>query len=310
MIAMPEIILPEVELNIHSPKDPIEVPVVENYIVTKESSPNYVRHITFDVSGTELEGRIKVGQAFGILPPGKDENGRDYKLRLYSMSSPSAGEKNNPGWISTTVKRVIEEHDNKLFLGVCSNYLSDLKPGDKVKMTGPSGKRFLLPKNAEDFNYVFFAAGTGIAPFRGMAMELMNNGYQNDMVLVFGCPYRTDVLYADYFGELARGHKNFHFMPSISREDRRADGTKNYVQTKLMDEAALMTPILQKENTLMYICGLKGMETGIYKALAQNGLTEYLEIREDLAAKDPGDWTWEEMKKGVKPSARSFVEVY
>jgi len=84
---MPEITLPEVELNIYSPKDPVEAKVVENYIVTKESSPNYVRHITFDVSGTDLEGRVRVGQSIGVLPPGKDDRGKPHKLRLYSVSS-------------------------------------------------------------------------------------------------------------------------------------------------------------------------------------------------------------------------------
>lgn len=57
--------------------------------------------------------------------------------------------------VSTTVKRSIDEIDGKLYLGVASNYLSDLKPGDKVQLTGPSGKRYLLPENAQDFNYVF-----------------------------------------------------------------------------------------------------------------------------------------------------------
>jgi ferredoxin--NADP+ reductase len=115
---MSEINLPEVELNIYSKNDPVEVTVVENYVVTKESSPNIVRHITFDVSGTELVDRVKVGQSVGVLPPGKDEKGKAHRLRLYSVSSPSSGEKGEKHLISTTVKRTIEELDNKLYLGV------------------------------------------------------------------------------------------------------------------------------------------------------------------------------------------------
>src|SRR6056297_2811323 len=126
---MSEITLPEVELNIYGPKDPVEVPVVENYIITKESSPNYVRHITFDVSGTELEGRVKVGQSIGILPPGENEKGRPHKLRLYSVSSPNNGENGKQNLVSTTVKRTIEELDDKLYVGVASNHLADLEPG-------------------------------------------------------------------------------------------------------------------------------------------------------------------------------------
>jgi ferredoxin--NADP+ reductase len=306
---MSDIKIPEVELNIYTPKKPVEVPVVENYIVTKESSPNYVRHVTFDISGTELEGRVRVGQSIGILPPGINAKGRPHKLRLYSVSSPTSGENRKPHLISTTVKRTFEELDGKFYMGVCSNYLADLQPGDKVKMTGPSGRRFLLPENERDFNYIFFAAGTGIAPFRGMIMELFEENYENDCVLIFGCPYRTDLLYPDYFNEMAEKHENFHYLVSVSREERRADGSKHYVQSKLQDESELLTPILQKENTLIYICGLKGMETGIYRELARQKLYGFLDVRKRLNGQIDS-LSKDEIKKILKPSARTFEEVY
>ena len=185
---MADIELPEVELNIYSPKQPAEATIVENYVCTAENSPNIIRHITFDLSGTDLVGKFKTGQSIGILPPGLNEKGRPHKLRLYSVSSPSKGEKGNSQLVSTTVKRANEEVDGVFYQGLCSNYLSNLKPGDKVKVTGPSGRRYLLPTNALEYNYVFFATGTGIAPFRGMIMELFEKGMANQVALVFGCP--------------------------------------------------------------------------------------------------------------------------
>lgn len=306
---MAEIILPEVEMNIYSPKDPVDVEVVENFIVTKESSPNIVRHITFDVSGTDLESRIRVGQSVGILPPGEDENGRPHKLRLYSVSSPTIGEHGKQHLVSTTVKRTIEELENKLYLGVASNYLADLQPGDKVQMTGPSGKRFLLPENADEYNYLFFATGTGIAPFRGMIKELYDSSYENDCALIFGCPYRTDLLYCDFFEEMAATHENFHYLKSISREARRKDGSKFYVQTQLEEEEDLLRPILQKENTLIYVCGMKGMETGIYKQLVRLNLLDYVQIRKELP-ESLNDIPSDKFKRYIKPSDRTFEEVY
>ncbi|CAN5286132.1 hypothetical protein BH23BAC3_BH23BAC3_18320 [soil metagenome] len=306
---MAELTLPEVELNIYSPKDPVETTVVENYIVTRESSPNIVRHITFDVSGTDLENRIRVGQSIGILPPGEDERGRPHKLRLYSVSSPTSGEHGKRHLVSTTVKRTIEEFKDKLYLGVASNYLSDLKPGDKVKMTGPSGRRFLLPKNSHDFNYLFFATGTGIAPYRGMIKELFEEDYKKDCVLIFGCPYRTDLLYSDYLDEMDQKHDNFHFLKSISRENRRKDGSKFYVQTQLEEEEELLLPILRKENTLIYICGMKGMEIGIYKQLVRLNLLEYVQIKKDLPD-SLDEIPTDKFKRFIKPSDRTFEEVY
>lgn len=306
---MAELILPEVEMNIYSPKDPVEVEVVENYIVTKESSPNIVRHITFDVAGTDLESRIRVGQSVGILPPGEDENGRPHKLRLYSVSSPTIGEHGKKNLVSTTVKRTIEELENKLYLGVASNYLADLQPGDKVMMTGPSGKRFLLPENAEEYNYLFFATGTGIAPYRGMIKELFEDSYDNDCALIFGCPYRTDLLYSDFLEEMDKQHENFHYLKSISREARRKDGSKFYVQSQLEDEEELLAPILKKDNTLIYICGMKGMEIGIYKQLVRLNLLDYVQIRKDLPD-SLDDIPSDKFKRYIKPSDRTFEEVY
>lgn len=307
---MSEIKLPEVELNIYSKNSPVEVTVVENYVATKESSPNFVRHVTFDVSGTDLVDRVRVGQSIGILPPGVDSvTGKPHKLRLYSVSSPSKGENGQKHLISTTVKRTVEEFNNKIYLGVASNHLADLEPGDKVLMTGPSGRRFLLPENSADFNYLFFATGTGIAPFRGMIHELYENNFQNDVALIFGCAYRTDLLYPEYFERLDREKSGFHYITSISREDRRKDGSKFYVQSMLEEKRDILSPILAKNNTLIYICGMKGMESGIYKELVKQGYTEYLDVRKELP-ENIDDIQNNELKKFIKPGVRVFEEVY
>lgn len=253
---------------------------------------------------------MRIGQSIGILPPGEDERGRPHKLRLYSVSSPTEGENGKPNLISTTVKRTIEELDGRLYTGICSNYLADLKPGDKVKATGPSGKRFLLPENPLDFNYVFFATGTGIAPFRGMIMELFESGYKGQIALIFGAAYRTDLIYPDYFMEMEKKYDNFHYIAKISREARRPDGSKYYVQTAIEDEADILDPIFKQENTLIYICGIKGMESGIYKGLAKKGYSDYLLLKGDYVDMDPDEWDWEDMRRNVKPGDRTFEEVY
>ncbi len=309
----PEIIYPDVAVNLYKPNNPVEVPVVENRLATLEVSPNIIRHITLDVSGTELEGNIRSGQSIGCIPEGFTErDGKPAKVRLYSISSPSSGEDGNPGLVAITVKRVIEEDrlTNNLFLGLCSNYLSNLKPGDTLKITGPSGKRFVLPENAGDFNYVFFATGTGVAPYRGMITDLLKNGFKNQMALIFGSPYRTDLLYYDFFRELSVRHDNFHYLTSISREGTRPDGTKHYVQYQLLDSREVLQPIVSQKNTLVYVCGLKGMELGLFQIMAREGYLDYLRIDEDIRDKPPSEWVIDDLKKRIRTSERLFVEVY
>ncbi len=309
----PEIIYPEVAVNTYKPNNPVEVPVLENRLATLEVSPNIIRHITLDVSGTELDGNIRSGQSIGCIPEGFTErDGKPAKVRLYSVSSPSRGEDGKSNIVAITVKRVIEEdqHTNNLFLGLCSNYLSNLKPGDTLKITGPSGKRFVIPENANDFNYVFFATGTGVAPYRGMITDLLENGFGNQVALIFGCPYRTDLLYYDFFRELSVRHENFHYLTSISREGTRPDGTKNYVQYQLLDSREVLQPIVSQKNTLIYVCGLKGMELGLFQVMAREGFSDYLRIDEEIRDKPPSEWVVEDLKKRVRPGERMFLEVY
>lgn len=303
---------PDLDINVVRAKEPVEVPIVVSKIATAAASPNFIRHITFDVSGTPLEGKFHAGQSIGVVADGLDENGKPHKLRLYSVSSPSRGEDGHGKLVSTTVKRVIDEHweSQNLFLGVCSNYLCDQKVGSVIRVAGPSGKRFILPQNPENYNYLFFATGTGVAPFRGMVMDLMELNAKSKIALIFGCAYRTDILYGEYFEPLSGAVENFHFLKSISRENPRADGTKHYVQYQLVDNRELLEPILRQDNTLIYVCGLKGMETGIYQILAQQGLWQYLVVDDALKEKNPLTWTYEELKSGVKSSDRMHIEVY
>jgi ferredoxin--NADP+ reductase len=52
------------------------------------------------------------------------------------------------------------------------------------------------------------------------------------------------------------------------------------------------------------------MESGIYRSMAKKGLEEYLDIRKDARDKKPDEWDENDLRRNVKPSARTFVEVY
>lgn len=304
-------VMPDVAINLCRANDPVEVPLVESRIVTVEASPNFVRHVTFDVGGTPLEGRLLAGQSFGIVPPGTDERGKPHKLRLYSVSSPSRGEDGKGRLASTLVKRVIDEHHDGhgLFLGVCSNYLCDIRPGDAVRMTGPAGKRFLLPAAPADYNYVFFATGTGIAPFRAMVLDLLAAGVNSRIHLIVGVPYRTDYMYHDLFTGPARELPGFRYRPVVSREERRFDGFKRYVHHEISEDDELRET-LAKPNTLIYVCGIKNMESAIYRELLGHGLEDYIALRNPPEGKAPREYGPEEFQRHVRPGLRMFLEVY
>jgi ferredoxin--NADP+ reductase len=323
-IAGDEPILADASMHLAGPQDPATGRVVSTRLCTRGKSASFVRHVCIDVGGTPLEGRFRAGQSFGVIPPGVDERGRPHKLRLYSIASPSFGEDGDGRVLSTTPKRLIAERqpqrsgddpdDHRLFVGTCSNYLCDLRVGDEVRVTGPSGKRFLLPADPSRHDYLFLATGTGIAPFRGMALELLRHprgACGSRIELLMGAPYGTDLLYDDLFTELAKEHANFAYHPVISRERRPDGGPGEYLHDRIRREADRWRAMLQSPRTLIYVCGLAGMQTGVFRTLASLGLAEgYLEVGEELAGIDPLDWSDEQIRRRVRHRGRCMLEVY
>lgn len=310
-----EIPLPEVKMHLYKPTDPVPVKISKSEICTGRKAAAFVRHIEFDVTGTTLVNNCVPGQSIGIIPPGQDEKGRPHKVRLYSLASPAKGENGNPNILSTTVKRTIDEHweTHKLFLGVASNHLCDVQVGDTVMMSGPNGKRFILPASPGDHDYIFFATGTGIAPFRGMVIDLLESGHRSQVTLVMGSPYATDLLYHDFFLQMQEKYPNFHYMTAISRE-RQADGhDPMYVQDRLRTDRDRLLPKLTSPRTLIYVCGLAGMELGIFQQLALmltgDSLEQYLQV-DNAALADIRSWNRQMMHRQIKATRRVFLEVY
>jgi ferredoxin--NADP+ reductase len=316
--------LPDAKMHLARPTEPVTGTVVSTRICMKGKSASFIRHVAIDVSGTPLAGNFLVGQSFGVIAPGEDANGKPHKVRLYSIASPSWGEDGEGNVLSTTPKRVLDERtpqrptddpeDHSLLVGVCSNYLCDLRVGDKVQVTGPNGKSFILPADPGEHDYLFVATGTGIAPFRGMVMELLDREPVSSQIhLVMGAPYTGDLLYDDLFNEYAEKHENFHYHTAISRE-RRPDGRRGLYVDAYVDEMmdSVFGPLLSDPRTLIYVCGLAGMQVGLFQVLARQGHIEaYLNIKdEEMAAADPATWEWDKIKRFVRPTKRCMLEVY
>lgn len=313
---MTVVTLSDVQMNVVRPNAPVLGKLVTNEICTaSRKAAGVVRHIAIDISGTPLVGAFRVGQAFGVVPPGLTAKGKPEKVRLYSIACPSSGEDGASAVLSTTVKRVIDEHwdDHRLFLGVASNFLCDAQIGDEIKVSGPNGKRFLLPVDVNNHDYVFVATGTGIAPFRGMVKELLDAGCERSITLLMGAPYHTDLIYHEQFEAIASSHPNFTYLTAISRETN-ADGAPGlYVHHRLERDFEQVRSVFEAGDAMLYICGVLGMELGIYQALAgalePDALDQYLHVAPEALA-DPASWTRSMLRKEIEPTSRVMVEVY
>lgn len=295
----------DIPVNIYRPASPFIGKVISNEPLVAEGGIGIVQHIKFDLTGGDL--RYLEGQSIGIIPPGVDKNGKPEKLRLYSIASTRHGDDLNDKTVSLCVRQLEYNHPEtgEKVYGVCSTYLCNLKPGEEVKITGPTGKEMLLPSD-EDTTVIMMATGTGIAPFRAYLWRMfkkgerdLNPGYQFKGLawLIFGIPVTPNILYKEELEELQREFPdNFRLTYAISREQQNAEGGKMYIQDRVAEHAPELWEKMQHGKTHTYICGLKGMEDGIDAALS---------VEAGKADKD-----WKEYQREMKRAGRWHVETY
>lgn len=311
-------VLREVKMHLVTPSHPVIGTVISSERCTTNSkSAALVRHVAIDISGTPLAGNFVAGQSFGVLPPGIEAAGKPHRLRLYSIASPSRGEDGEGNVLATAVKRTIDEDHNthKLFLGVCSNYLCDLQIGDKVAITGPSGKRFVLPAQPDDHDYIFIATGTGIAPFRGMIIELLARQSTSSITLIMGSPYTSDLLYHRQLTQLSAAHPRFTYLTAISREHGASGERPMYVHHRLAHHPDRFIPLLRSPRTLVYVCGIAGMELGVLTTIAtllpRMEAEQYVRcVGDGPSFEDVSKWERTMIPRHITPTKRIFLEVY
>jgi len=278
-------------INIYTRERPALAKVMGNYRITDPQSESDIHHVILDFGKTAFP--VLEGQSLGIVPPGLDERGKPHIVRLYSVASPRDGERPNHNNVSLTVKRVFYQDNGELKRGVGSNYVCDLQKGDEVQVTGPFGSTFLMP-NHPQANLVMICTGTGSAPFRAMTERRRRRQQAEDsgrMLLFFGARTRGEL---PYFGPLMK-------LPDslIEKElvfSRQPDQPKEYVQDRMQKRADDIAQLLQSEDTYIFICGLKGMETGVDESLAAICRAHSLD--------------WPSLRRHMRETGRFHVETY
>jgi ferredoxin--NADP+ reductase len=175
---------------------PFEATVVSSERITPAESDEEVRELVLEIDRPEFS--YQLGQSIGVLAPGGAEFGKDHHFRLYSVADlPARGEENRPR-IKVAVRRCdyIDEFSGERYKGVASNYLCDLKSGDKLAITGPYGLAFEVPEE-HDANLILIGSGTGIAPFRALVKHIYSNvpDWKGMIWLFYGAKSGLEMLY-------------------------------------------------------------------------------------------------------------------
>src|SRR5215831_20066728 len=106
---------------------------------------------------------------------------------------------------------------NRVQDGFMSNFLCDLAVGREISAQGPFGNFILRPPLRDT---IFVATGTGIAPFRSMLHWLLadrERHQEKSFWLFFAARTERDLYYDQEFLRLAADHRNFKYLPTLSR---------------------------------------------------------------------------------------------
>ena len=198
---------------------------------------NTVKHFVLDFP-KDADMRFIAGQ-FMMVHLEKD--GKPHKKAYSIASSPLLAQEKNQ--IELSIKLVEGGYVSTWFFG--------LKEGDVLHTSLPYG--FFTVREPLVENLVFVGTGTGVAPLRGMIKKLYESGCDKHIWLIFGNRYETDILYLNEWQILQKQHKNFHFIPTVSR-GKNWSGETAYVQEIVKKQFAGQT-----EGLDFYGCGLVPM---------------------------------------------------
>ncbi|WP_029914646.1 NADH:ubiquinone reductase (Na(+)-transporting) subunit F [Pelobacter seleniigenes] len=137
--------------------------------------------------------------------------------------------------------------------GQMSSFIFNLKPGDKVFVSGPYGEFFARETDAE---MIFIGGGAGMAPMRSHIFDQLKR-LNSDRKISFwyGARSRREAFYVEEFDRLAAEHDNFewHLVLSEPLPEDNWQGATGFVHEYLYEEYLSGHPA--PEDCEYYLCG-------------------------------------------------------
>ena len=120
--------------------------------------------------------------------------------------------------------------------GLASSYIFNLKPGDKVTISGPYGEFFIKDTERE---MVYIGGGAGMAPMRSHLFHLFQTLKTGRKVSFwYGARSVREMFYDEHFKEIERKFPNFSYNVALSEpmEEANWSGHTGFIHQVLYDE--------------------------------------------------------------------------
>jgi Na+-transporting NADH:ubiquinone oxidoreductase subunit F len=154
--------------------------------------------------------------------------------------------------------------------GKMSSYIFNLRPGDKVSITGPYGEFFAKETQNE---MVFIGGGAGMAPMRSHIFDQLKRlNSTRKMSYWYGARSLRELFYQDEFDKLAQEHPNFtwHLALSEPQPEDNWNGHIGFIHQVLFEQYLKNHPA--PEDCEYYICGPPMMLAAVLKLLDDLGV--------------------------------------
>ena len=161
--------------------------------------------------------------------------------------------------------------------GIASTYIFSLKPGDKVRMSGPYGE--FHPHYGTGREMIWVGGGAGMAPLRAQIMHLLKTLHVRDreMHYFYGARAIDEVFFMEDFLALEKEYPNFHFHLALDRPDPKADSlgvkyTPGFIAPVLGD--TYLKQHEEPEDIEYYLCGPPMMAKTVLDLLHSLGVED------------------------------------
>ena len=167
--------------------------------------------------------------------------------------------------------------------GICSSYVFNCKPGDKVTISGPYGEFFIKDTGAE---MVYIGGGAGMAPLRSHIFHLFHTLKTDRKVSYwYGGRSKRELFYVDEFKKIEEQFPNFNFYIVLSEplpednwkvkkdiDDKEGDGFLGFVHKAFIDN--YLSKHDAPEDIEFYFCGPPLMNAAVVKMCDEWGVPE------------------------------------
>jgi len=157
-----------------------------------------------------------------------------------------------------------------------------LRPGTRMRMTGPKGRFMLEPDDRRTHLYV--STGTGLAPFISMIRETLALGKPRRTIVLHGVSFADELGYRAELEAWQRdGTYPLRYVPTISRpaDPRNAGWTGRTGRVEAVVGDVCHDLGLRADRTVVYICGNPEMILNVEGVLMRRGLPEF-HVRKEL----------------------------